>query len=213
MVSVVFVVSSVKNSAVHFFWKGVLPKCFGWWCLKWHHASWLHAYCKVSCWPNPKYRSALSERSRTILTRYVRGVCVRMSGGCVCGLLRASGRTCAVRVFAKNVSAHFSEFPRNFREISATFTGAVETIFGKFSAKKHPHKKHLQNFRNFAKCSCSTWGGHCVKLCEADCSVAACRSNPYIAFLLEARGSHSGTAQTQQFSKKKLHLMPHQNGV
>ena len=68
-------------------------------------------------------------------------------GVCVCGLLRTSGSAFAVRVFAEKNSAHFGEFLQNFRIIAATFTGAVETIFGNFP------QKFPQHFRNFSKCS------------------------------------------------------------
>ena len=74
-------------------------------------------------------------------------------GASVCALLRASGRAFAVRVFAENISAHFGEFPQNFRKMSATFAGAVETILDNFP------QKFPQNFRNFSKCSLQCVGG------------------------------------------------------
>ena len=47
------------------------------------------------------------------------------------GLLRASGRAFAVRVFAENFSAHFGEFPHNFRNLC----WRSRNVFGKFPAK------------------------------------------------------------------------------
>ena len=49
------------------------PEC----CFKWHHASWLQAYCKVSCWSNPKHRSALSENQEPFSLAVAGGGCVR----------------------------------------------------------------------------------------------------------------------------------------
>ena len=101
--------------------------------------------------PNPKYRFALSERSRTILTY--------SSGGVVYVRI-------AARVRQSNLLYEFS--PRNFLHISqisaeiphrAPFTGAVETVFGislqNFSAK-FPQPLEVQ----FA----ARGGGRCVQL-------------------------------------------------
>ena len=142
-------------------------------CFEWHCASCLQAYCKVSCWLNPKYRSTLSEKSRTILTCSARV--------CVCVWIVAHIRQSNLLYeFSPNF---FLNISANFHNIFATFFGAVNNDFRKFSATISATSR-----REFAGV-CG--GGHCVQLSVWYYSSAACRFDGYTAFLLEARGSHS----------------------
>ena len=124
-------------------------------CFKWRHASWLQAHCKVSWRLNPKYRSALSGTSKTILTRSVRGS--------MCGLLRASGRAFAVRVFTQKKFRTFrrisAKFLQNFRNLRWRSTNDFWTKFP---------QKFPQNFRNFSRCSLQ-WVGGGVIVCRWVC--------------------------------------------
>ena len=80
-------------------------------------------------------------------------------GGSMCGLLRASGRAFAVRVIAEKNSAHFSEFPQNFRNLRWRSINDFWKIF------RENFRKICRTYRS-AVCSALGWS-----LCAAECVV------------------------------------------
>ena len=108
-------------------------------CFRGRHASWLQAYYKVSCLPNPKYRSALTERSKTILMRSATG---DVSADCCAH----PARSICCMSYRKEMST-FRRISAMFLQNLCTFTGTVETIFRKTSANIS------LIFCNFSKCS------------------------------------------------------------
>ena len=136
------------------------------------------------CLPNPKYSSALSNRSRTNLTRSARGVWADCRA--------PPAQRFAVRVFAEKFSARFGEIQHNFHTISAAFTSAVEKCFHKFSVK-FP--------MNLAKCSLQCVG--VVAMCSLYCLAEASACSKGRHFIVIQSTTHHGKKKCSAWQQSK----------